>query len=81
MALPFNYSEKLVAHIKAKVTKPCDACGTNDWGIVDKPLSLPVFDASGNVIIPTPSVPCGAAICKNCGNLRLIALGGTGILS
>jgi len=59
------------AKILAKVTKPkCDACDANAWEVSDEAHFLAII-RDGNRIVTDSGIPLYAAICTNCGFVRL----------
>lgn len=58
----------------------CELCKHNDWMILEQPLALIVTDPEGRMVVPSPPIPAVGLFCKNCGNVRLHALGALGLL-
>ncbi|MFZ5584985.1 MAG: hypothetical protein ACOZHQ_03540 [Thermodesulfobacteriota bacterium] len=80
MSLPKDYKDQLLKRLHEKKVGPiCERCSQNDWVVIENGISLIISDFGNAFSVPPPQIPCGAIICKNCGNVRLHALGALGI--
>ena len=76
MNLPKDFQKKVLEKLQEKKVKViCEACGENNWAVLNKPVGLPLTDLSGNIVIPSPQLPAAVLICNNCGYIRCFALG------
>lgn len=77
-----NFKDVLLKRLIEKGVRPeCEACGQNNWSVVDQPVGVMIVNLSGAFQIPPPHIPSVALICNNCGNVRIFALGVLGLLS
>lgn len=78
MDLPLDVDQaKLVEALNAKkASSLCVSCGSNNWALMPQAALVPQWIN----VLPAPGVPVSAAICNNCGFVRLHALGPLGLL-
>lgn len=70
-------SEKVAEALnKKKATAICVSCGNNDWALLPQAALVTQWVNT----IPAPGIPVSAAICNNCGFIRLHALNALGLL-
>jgi hypothetical protein len=76
--LPFEIdSKQLTEALNAKrASAPCISCGANNWTLMPQAALVTQWIN----VLPAPGVPVSAAICNNCGFVRLHALGPLGLL-
>ena len=71
-----EFRQLVLARLQERgVNVTCELCKTNDWIIFDSPLAVIIADPGGGISLPVPQIPAAGLICKNCGNVRLHALG------
>jgi hypothetical protein len=76
MAMPNEFRDRVLSKLHQRgVRAECELCGTDDWALVDSPVTVAIANASGDVLPPYPTIPSAGLICNNCGNMRLLALG------
>ena len=81
MALPPNFKDRLLKKLNERgVRNICEACGRNNWAVVDQPIGLMISDMTGGLRIPMPQIPAAGLVCNNCGNVRIFALGALDLL-
>ena len=57
-------------------SKPCEACGTDNWELFEHPtgeLGIPIHNWAGEWNSFPSHVPVIGMVCANCGNIRLHA--------
>lgn len=70
--LPSNFRDQIIAKIQQRgIRHECELCGKNSWMLIEY-VSVIVSSPSN---FQTPHIPSAGLICKNCGNIRLLALG------
>ena len=76
-----EFKDQVLAKLQERgVRVECELCGTNDWVIVNHPVAIIITDYSLDAFVPGPTIPSAGLICKNCGNIRLLALGSLDLL-
>jgi hypothetical protein len=82
MAVFDNYANAVVSTLQARgLSGDCPMCKKNAWVVHEVPISLPVYEASGQVQYPGTSMPMAAMICRNCGWSGLFSLGALGLIN
>jgi hypothetical protein len=69
----FPTRDEFIKFLNDKQTRSCEACGVNNWIVPTESGGLVAYVPTATNIMPTPSIPCGVAVCSNCGNIRLHA--------
>jgi len=82
LAIFANYAPVVVQALQTKgLTGDCPMCKKNQWVIHEVPVTIPVYEATGNVQYPGTSMPMAAMICRNCGFTGFFSLGALGLLN
>ena len=78
MELPhkIEQAEILAALERKNATGICTSCSSNNWTMVSEAALLMQWTK----VLPAPGIPLLAAICNNCGYMRLHALAPLGLL-
>ena len=78
MELPLDVDQaKFAEALNAKkASSLCVSCGSNNWALLPQAALVPQWIN----VLPAPGVPVSAAICNNCGFVRLHALNPLGLL-
>ena len=79
---PFeNFVPAVSQALQQRVAKPeCPLCKQTQWVINDVPVSVPVFEKTGEIKFPGTAMPMAALICRNCGYTAMLSLGALGML-
>lgn len=82
MAVFDNYAPVVIQALQAKsLTGDCPMCKKNQWVVHEVPVSVPVYEISGQVKFPGTSMPMAAMICRNCGFSSFHSLGALGLIN
>ena len=82
MAVFDNYAPVVIQALQAKsLTGDCPMCKKNQWVVHEVPISVPVYEISGQVKFPGTSMPMAAMICRNCGFSSFHSLGALGLIN
>ncbi|MCL2647766.1 MAG: hypothetical protein FWD61_12270 [Phycisphaerales bacterium] len=77
-----NYAPVVIQALQAKgLSGDCPMCKKNQWVVHEVPVSIPVYEGSGQVKFPGTSMPMAAMICRNCGFSALHSLGALGLIN
>lgn len=78
MELPLKLQAETITQklIERKAQAVCVSCGSNNWTSPNEAALLPQWSN----VLPAPGIPTAAMICKNCGYIRLHALGPLGLI-
>ena len=78
MDLPLNIDQATFSEAlnSKKASAACVSCGSNNWALLPQAALIPQWIN----VLPAPGIPVSAAICNNCGFIRLHALGVLGLL-
>jgi len=76
LPLEVNQARFTEALNSKKASASCISCGSNNWALMPQAAILSQWVN----VMPAPGIPVCAAICNNCGFLRLHALGVLGLL-
>jgi hypothetical protein len=82
MAVFDNYAPVVIQALQAKsLTGDCPMCKKNQWVVHEVPISVPVYETTGQVKFPGTSMPMAAMICRNCGFSSFHSLGALGLIN
>ena len=82
MAIFDNYAGAVIQALQAKgLSGDCPMCKKNQWVVHEVPVSIPVYEGTGQVKFPGTSMPMAAMICRNCGFSALHSLGALGLIN
>ncbi len=82
MAVFENYAPAVIQALQTRgLTGECPLCKKNQWVVHEVPVSIPVYEQSGNVSFPGTSMPMAAMICRNCGWSGFFSLGALGLIN
>ncbi len=77
-----NYAPVVIQALQTKgLTGDCPMCKKNQWVVHEVPISVPVYEGTGQVKFPGTSMPMAAMICRNCGFSAFHSLGALGLIN
>jgi|GEM_PF-1449132 len=77
-----NYAPAVISTLQTRgLTGDCPMCKKNQWVVHEVPVSVPVYEVSGQVKFPGTSMPMAAMICRNCGFAGFFSLGALGLIN
>jgi hypothetical protein len=82
MAIFDNYAPVVIQALQTRgLSGDCPMCKKNQWVVHEVPVSVPVYETSGQVKFPGTSMPMAAMICRNCGFSSFHSLGALGLIN
>ncbi|HTV48252.1 MAG TPA: hypothetical protein VMG59_07395 [Phycisphaerae bacterium] len=76
-----NYIPAVVQALQQRGIKgECPSCKKSMWVVHELPLSVPVYEKSGDIKFPGTSMPMAALLCRQCGWTGLYSLGVLGLI-
>src|SRR6202000_1004680 len=82
MAIFDNYAPVVIQALQTRgLSGDCPICKKNQWVVHEVPVSVPVYELSGQVKFPGTSMPMAAMICRNCGFSSFHSLGALGLIN
>lgn len=77
-----NYAPVVIQALQTRgLSGDCPMCKKNQWVVHEVPVSVPVYETSGQVKFPGTSMPMAAMICRNCGFSSFHSLGALGLIN
>ena len=77
-----NYAPVVIQALQTRgLTGDCPMCKKNQWVVHEVPISVPVYELSGQVKFPGTSMPMAAMICRSCGFASFHSLGALGLIN
>ena len=82
MSIFANYAPVVAQAFQSRgLTGQCPMCKQNQWILHNVPVTMPVYESSGEIKYPGTSMPMAAMICRNCGFAGFFSLGAIGLIN